>query len=544
MAVSHLSPFRAVLAAHAQATWNRTAKEMGKSGRWVLVLGLGALILLAVLPLAGVCVAGGFALGRSFNHWSAPLILGSVLAFGAALVGVISGILGGTKALQWESYRIYPLPLRQIFAAELVAGVGDPMPALAGFGALCVSLGLSAAHPTLLPLALLLWLQAVLWMLLIQHLVGSLAAALMKRLKLALVLFGMVFWMLSVMTSMLPRHLPQGGQQLQTTFTSARLAQIKQVGRSTVALLEVLPSTHAARGLADALQGAWGSALLHQLAPLAMLMLALVLVARQMEREADPQSMEVQNSSKAAEKLWTFGSPAAGIARLHWKTLMGSQLGRFGLLMPVMTIVLLKGPFAHMGTHMGGQGLWALPGAFGYLALAGNQMQYNQFGLDGHGVKSLLLLPIRSRDILLGKLGGMAMYQGLQVGLLILLFALFLRPAPLELLAAICLAGCFFFVQMGLGHWTSCWLPRTMPRSSLKSGSMPVPVVLIGIGTGVLNFLLFGGTFLLCTWKAPALLLPVMAALMGLCALVYRHLLPVLETYFDQRREKLLEALG
>ena len=539
--MSSVSPFRAVLSAHFQATWNRSAREMGKSGRWVLVLGLGALILLAVLPLAGVCAAGGFALGRGFDHWSAPLILGGVLAFGAALVGVISGILGGTKALQWESYRIYPLSLRQIFTAELVAGIGDPMPTLAGFGALFMCLGLSAAHPSLLPLALLLWLQAVLWMLLIQHLVGSLAAALMKRLKLALVLFGMVFWMLSVMTSMLPKSLaPQRGQQLQTTFTPERLAQIKQAGRVALALLQALPSTHAAMGLAAALRGAWGVALLHQVAPLAMLFFALVLVARQMEREADPQSLELRASSKTAEKLWTFRSPAAGIARLHWKNLMGSQIGRFGLLMPVMTMVLLKGPF----THIGKQGLWALPGAFGYLALTGSQIQYNQFGLDGHGVKSLLLLPIRSRDILLGKLGGMAMYQGLQTSLLILLFALFLRPAPLEILAALCLGGCFFFVQMGLGHWTSCWLPRAMPRSSLKSGSMPVPVVLIGMGVGLLNFLLFGGTFVLCSWKAPGLLLPVMAALMGLCALIYRHLLPGFEAYFDQRREKLLNALG
>ncbi len=535
------SPFRAVLAAHFQATWNRSAREMGKSGRWAMLLVMGLVAVLGGLPALGISAVAGYALGTHFDQRTGPLILGGVLAFGAITVGAVSGILGGTKELQWESYRVYPLPLRQLFAAELVAGIGDPWPTLAGLSALALCMGLSAARPSLLPFALLLWFQTVLWMLLTQHFVGSLAAALMKRMKLALVLFGLFFWMLSVMTSMLPKYsAPNPGAHLSTVLTPERIAQIKQAGQVALSILGALPSTHAARSLSEALQGAWLSALLHQLAPIALLLIALTFQARQMEREADPQALEVKTASKGAEKLWSFRSPAAGVAQLHWKTLIGSHLGRFGLLMPVMTVVLLKGPFSHIR----GQAMWAIPGAFAYLALAGNQMQYNQFGLDGHGVKSLLLLPIRARDILLGKLGGLAMYQGLQAGLLLLLVVLVMRPSPVELLAALCLGGCLFFVQMGLGHWTSCWLPRAMPRDSLKSGSMPMPVVFLGIGMGIVNFGFFGGTFMLCAWRAPNLLLPVMALLLSTCALIYRHLLPTFESYFDARREKLLEALG
>ena len=535
------SPFQAVLAAHFQATWNRSAKEMGKSGRWAMLVVMGLVALFGGLPALGLSAVAGYALGAHFDHASAPLILGGVLGFGAIMVGAISGIMGGTKALQWESYRAYPLSLRQLFAAELVAGIGDPWPMLAGSSALAFCMSLSVAHPSLLGFALLLWLQAVLWMLLTQHFVGSLAAALMKRMKLALVLFGILFWMLSVMTSMLPKYSsPNPGQHLGTILTPQRIAQVRQAGTLALACLGALPSTHAARSLSQALNGAWISALLHQLAPILLLLIALFLQARQMERETDPQALEVRISSKGAAKLWSFDSASAGVAKLHWKTLMGSHLGRFGLLMPVMTIVLLKGPFSHIK----GQATWAIPGAFAYLALAGSQMQYNQFGLDGHGVKSLLLLPIRSRDILLGKLCGLAMYQGLQAGLLLLLTALLMRASVIELLAALCLGGCFFFVQMGLGHWTSSWLPRAMPRDSLKSGTMPMPVVFLGMGVSIMNFSLFGGTFMLAAWKAPGLLLPVMALLLSICALIYRHLLPTFVAYFDARREKLLEALG
>lgn len=541
MAVGSVSLFRAVLAAHFQATWNRSAKEMGKSGRWAMLLVMGLLVLFGALPAVGISAVAGYALGAHFDPARGPLILGGVLGFSAILVGAISGIMGGTKALQWEGYRAYPLRLRQLFAAELVAGIGDPWPLLASLSALAMLLGLGAARPSLLPIALLLWLQTVLWLLLVQHFVGSLAAALMKRMKLALVLFGIFFWMLSVLTSMLPKYAaPSPGAHLNTLLTPKIMAQIKQAGQVALSILSVLPSTHAARSLSEALNGAWISALLHQLAPITLLLIALALQARQMEREADPQALDLKPASKGSEMLWSFQSLAAGVAKLHWKTLMGSHLGRFGLLMPVMTVVLLKGPFSHIK----GQAAWAIPGAFAYLALAGSQMQYNQFGLDGHGVKSLLLLPIRSRDILLGKLAGLALYQGLQAGLLLLLIALLMRPSAMELLAALCLGGCFFFVQMGLGHWTSSWLPRAMPRDSLKSGTMPMPVVFLGIGMSILNFSLFGGTFILCAWVAPNLLLPVMVLLLFSCALIYRHLLPTFETYFDARREKLLEALG
>ncbi len=539
--MNSVSPFRAVLAAHFQATWNRSAKELGKSGRWAMLLVMGLVLLFGGLPALGISAVAGYLLGSHFDHSTAPLILGGALAFGAILVGAISGIMGGTKELQWESYRIYPLSLREIFAAELVAGVGDPWPMLASLSTLALCLGLSTAHPSLLPFALLLWLQTVLWLLLIQHFVGSLATALMKRMKLALVFFGVLFWMLSVLTSMLPKYgKPNPGQHLSGVLTPELLARVKQAGNVALTALNMLPSTHAARSLSEALHGAWFRALLYQLTPIALLLMALILQARQMEREADPQVLQLKPELKGAEKLWGFQSPAVGVAKLHWKTLMGSHLGRFGLLMPVMTVVLLKGPFSHI--H--GQAVWAIPGAFAYLALAGSQMQYNQFGLDGHGVKSLLLLPIRTRDILLGKLGGLAMYQGLQAGLLLLLIALLMRPSPIELMAALALGGCFFFVQMAVGHWTSSWLPRAMPRDSLKSGTMPMPVVFLGMGLSILNFSLFGGTFMLCASKAPGFLLPVMALLLGTCALIYRHLLPTFETYFDERREKLLEALG
>ena len=58
--------------------------------------------------------------------------------------------------------------------------------------------------------------------------------------------------------------------------------------------------------------------------------------------------------------------------------------------MPLITIVLVRGPMAEL---IPGRG-WTAPIAFGYAALAGTNLLFNQFGLDRHGVKVLFLLPV------------------------------------------------------------------------------------------------------------------------------------------------------
>jgi hypothetical protein len=240
------------------------------------------------------------------------------------------------------------------------------------------------------------------------------------------------------------------------------------------------------------------------------------------------------------ERLWSFATPAGGVARLTWGSLLNSHLGRFGFLIPLMFIVIIKGP----ASVFGGGGLWALPSAFAYLALTSGQLQFNQFGLDGHGVKALLLLPIPGRDLLKGKALGLALYQGLQAALLALLMAFVLRPRALELAAGFCLAGCFFLVQTLIGHWTSVWMARPLPRDSLKNNGMPLVMIAISLGTTVANSAIFGGAWFLCAAFAPALLLPVMALLLALCAAAYAALLPAAARYLDANRERLMAALA
>lgn len=534
-----VSPVRAVLSAHLAATWNRSTRELGKAGALVLALVIGLLLVAAGGPVVvGSALFGWLLLGPRILEpdFFAPF-LGTTLAMLVFFGGVVGGILGGSRALAWESYRIFPLRLRALFTAELAAGLGDPlclaMALMCGF----LLLGVGLARPSTLLFAPLVWAGCVGTMLCLQHLLGSLAARAVKRFKVGLILLAVLAWSgLYLLPAKAAAARPRSAVALE-----AQAQRMKALGSRLGRTLAWLPSSQAASGLSSAAAGHWGAAAARQLPLLATLALLLLFTARTLRAEADPEALRTPLRRGAPERLWSFPSPPLGVARLHGQNLLGSHLGRFSLLVPLMTLVLLKGPLAMAkGTQ-----IWALPAAFGYLALTGIQFQMNQFGLDGPGVKALLLLPLRTRDILEGKFWGLAAFQGLQAVLLLTLLGVGGLLTPVGALAGLCLAGCLFLTQVACGHWTSAWLPRPIPRDSLKNPSQSPLVVWLSMALGSAAMALFGGPYLLAAWLAPALLLPLMGGLFLATALLYwRVVLPRASAFVDARREALVNALG
>lgn len=546
-----LSPIRALLAAHFQTAWNRSAREMGRQGAWVVGLLVGITGLLAAGPLFLGMGGLGWLLGSRLDRPFAVVLLSLVLALISLGGGLFGGVAGGTRQLSWEAYRGYPLKLRNLYLAELAAGIADPLPlilgvGLAGFlagaaGALAIPLGTPGAA-FLLPLLLL---ETLLTLLALQLLVGGLAAALVKRLRLALTLLAVVAWVGSTLaTTRLPREpRPRPSAAARAARQADQQAKVEALAARGARILAALPSHAAAQSLVLAREGRWGLALSLHAYPLLFLALLMVLGARLVAREAGAERA-VQASWRSAprnqERLWSFRHPAEGIARLHFRTLMASQMGRFAFLMPVMTLVLLKGPFIQLK----GYSLWAVPSAFAYLSLVGNNVMLNQFGFDRHGIKALLLLPVSAQDLLKGKLVGMAAHQGLQALLLVALLAIFEKAPATPLCAGVLMLGCVFLAQSAVGQWTSLWAPRPMAMDSLKNGNMPFAIGMLSLATSGLWTSLFGGLYVLVAWLAPAWLIPALALALLATLAAHLALLPVMAGYLDRRREVLVERLG
>lgn len=531
-----VSPTRALLTAHLQATWNQSARELGRQGLWVLVLLVGLLGVLAAGPLIFGLGSLGWVLGHNLERPVMVAVLGGFLAVVSLGGGLLGGILGSARQMSWETTRGFPLRLWALFLAELVAGLGDLWPLTFALAAGAFLVGLALAVPAVLPLVPLLWLEGVFLLLTVQLLVGGLASALVKRLRVALLLVGVLAWGLSVLfTGRLP-HQGRGGSG--RPLSQVQTVRLRALGARFARVAAVLPSHAQALSVARARDHRWGAALVQHGYPLALLLLLMVAGARLLAREASGAARPAP--PRSAERLWSFRTPALGVARLHFQTLMGSHLGKFAFVMPLMTLVLLKGPFARVQE----QSLWTVPAAFAYLSLVANNFVLNQFGLDRHGIKILLLLPVPPRDLLVGKLLGMAAHQGLQALLMVALLVLFNHPPVAQLVAGLLLMGCFFLAQTALGQWTSAWMPRPMAMDSLKNNTMPFALGMLSLAVSAVWTLLFGGAFALLAWLAPAALVPGMALLFGLLLLAHRALLPAASTFLHARREKLVEALG
>jgi len=531
-----VSPFRALLAAHGQTTWNQSVRELGRQGQWALVL----TVLVAATFGAGLLLVGtgalGWVLGGALDRPLLPLVLGGMLTLVGFGGGLMGGVLGGARQLAWESYRGFPLRTSTLYGAELVAGFGDLLPLALGSATAGLLVGLGLRAPATLPLVPLLWLETVLTLLSVQLLIEGLAGALVRRLRWLLIALGVLVWLGSTLLG--GRVPPKSASAQPAPLSSAQVERLRVLGNQVGAAMTYLPATASARSLALARQGRWGAAMGAHAYPLGVVALLMLMGAQLMRREAKAERRPDPGDRR--QRLWSFHHPAEGIGRLHFQTLMRSHLGRFGFLMPLMTLVLLKGPLTHVATNA----LWTVPAAFAYLSLVGNNFTFNQFGLDRHGVKGMLLLPVASRDLLLGKLLGMAGHQGLQALLLAGLLALVDRARPDLLLAGILLMACIFLAQAAVGQWTSAWAPRPMVMDSLKNNNMPFTMGLLSIATSGLWTGLYGGLYALAAWLAPGWLLPVLALAFGLTLAAHLAILPHAAAFLDRRREVLVERLG
>ena len=527
------SPLYALLAAHSLATRNRLGRELGRSGVWLLGIALALFGTTFLLPLWALMVAIGWLLGMGLPGRGSEALLGAALFATSFLGGATSGVMSGAKQLTWESYKTYPVRFRAVFVAELVASAVDLMPIVLGLSTLCMCDGVAIAAPRTLWILPIVFAEGVCGVLLVQLLVGALAETLVRRLRVALGVLAVVVWIAIAVSAMIPAELKAQGRD---PFSPERLALFAQATRGLQHAALALPTTAAARSL-----GAWIDhrpleALAWHLYPLTVLALVGLLAAKLLERDASGH----ETQDEAPEKLWSFRTPAAGLARLQFATIMDSRLGRFGLVVPLVVIALLRGPLAEIS----GQTAWAVPGAFLYLSLVGNQFQLNQFGLDGHGVKALLLLPIDESDLWRGKARGLILYQALQAALLAGLLAVLLRPPLLFLVAGVVLFFVMAIVQNAVGRATSVWMPRMLPRKSVRANTTPIGLVLVGLALSVVGGGALGSAFAALARFAPRALVPGMLLALAASALANRALLPRAARGLRFGKERLLAALG
>ncbi len=523
-----MSPFRALAVVHLQSTWNRLRKQMGTAGLWVFFLVIGFLGVTVVVPLLGSLGALGWVVGTSFETKDAARAI-VLAAFGftglTLFAGLVGGISSGSRQLPWETLRMFPVRDFTLFRAELFAGAGEVI-TLVELGALAAPcVGVCVGAPLATPLMAVLFITHALALLALQQLAGSIAQRLSRRLRAMLIFLPVAAIALSSLAPLMARRLDRENFEAWSDRLGALSAWVP-------ARLLLDAALGVEEGTASALQLAI-AVLIPVTLVAAIVFGAFVFVSRERPITQD-------DPGGPPAKLWGFDSQLRGVARLQWESLSQSLPGRFGLLMPLITIVLIRGPLAEI---LPGRG-WTAPIAFGYASIAGMNLLFNQFGLDRHGVKVLFLLPVEPAALLRGKLLGFAAWQGLQAGLLTVLLAITGHRDPLELAVGVALYGCVFLILAMVGQFASIWQPRPLRKNGLRASQPPFAVVLMMFGTlATAGALLYGVVFGVRAW-APGWELPVLLAIGAFLVALVFPVLTVNALFLERSREKLVEVLG
>ncbi|MBL8915247.1 MAG: hypothetical protein JNM17_31375, partial [Archangium sp.] len=420
-----LKPFAALAVAHAQSTWNRLRKQMGTAALWVFIGVLAFLFITVVLPILGSFAVLGWAVGAGLtgNENARALAFGSV-GFTAVtlLLGVIGGISSGSRQLPWETLRGFPVRSFTLFAAECFAGALEAITFFELLALMMVSIGASIGLPRATPLFAVLFVTHALALLALQQLFGSFAQRVSRQLRAMLIVLPILavsisYWLPKLAERISGNEYLTWGERIKDTWRWLPAGWVfraaQEPNATTIALAVGFPIVVCA---------------------------VLVIAAWQIVAREKPLAIDSDPSKPV--RLWSFTSQMIGVARLQFESLSRSLPGRFGLIMPLLTLVLIRGPLAQI---IPGRG-WTAPIAFGYASLASTNLLFNQFGLDRHGVKVLFLLPVEPISLLRGKLLGFAVWQSLQAALLTVLLTLTGKGEPLELLIGVLLYACVFLI--------------------------------------------------------------------------------------------------
>jgi len=522
-----VSPLRAVVTAHLEGSFNRARKQFGTLGVVASAVVIGVAFLFFVVPFVTGLTFMGFLLGDCLQgEGQAERNLSAISIFLSALTvlgGAFAGLGGASRQLPWESLQAYPVSPRALFAAELVAGSTEVLALAELLALLGVCAGVAVASPRAAPFLLLIFLCSVVTTMSVQLLVASLAQRVSKQVRIMFVVLPIMALLLSF-----------GSPRVMAVLTSKRQTDVGVVAQSVGRLLPVGQALEAATA---PYTGAWRTVPL-ELVPMVALMLGTLFVAYLLVSREKPMAQE--QGGGVAKKLWSFTSPTWGIARLQWETLTTSLPGRMMLLMPPLTIVLIRGPLSQLLNR----GSWVVPAAFLYAGMSSTNLLFNQFGLDRHGVKALFLLPVDERAVLEGKQWAFAAWQTVQTVMLAGLMVMSGYTDPFALFLGVAIAACSFFLISSIGQFVSIWQPHPLTKSGMRGMRPPLVVVLATMGT------VFGGGGLLffasysLFQRAPQWSGLVMSLVAVLLAIGSRALLRFNTGFLKVSRERLVESLG
>ncbi len=532
-----VSALRAVTAARLEMMWNALTKGSTRTSRAsaavVAVVGLILLVLSFYLSSVFGSQAGDALAVDTSVASDESLSMVWLATYHALLVFGMGGAAGLRQRLGFdrELLRVLPLRTSQLLLAELPFALLDtiPMLGLALFGGL--GFGLMSSQLTSAPLVMLVAGLGVLGVLLMRQLVGVMTR-LGGRPRFLALLVAMTAAPLAVF---------------------AWLAAGRGLTQAAFVVLDWMPTTmgyHAIRAWSRGEPGASAGFLLASVG----FVLALFVVTTWLQVREMAQEPPRRTARGGADRLWSFRSPRTGLARLFVHQVFGARYGKLLTILPLFVtagfvLVAVKIEYVAGGSvlhqlfeQVQTYALYAFVPPLVVLLASGFWM--NQFAWDGPGVRMLLLAPVRTTEILDGRMLGLAAVL-MPLSLVACLPLLWLGAPPwAQIATGLSGAGLFACILGTLGHVLSARFPRPLSTSHVGVDSAPAALQLIRVAIVLIlsaaSFGAIAGLQTVHAW-APSIafgaLIPVVLGLRKLA-------LPRLAEELDACRESLCETLS
>ena len=477
--------------------WRIALNTTTRRGRWVSV-GITVLFALAMAPVYVGGAIGSFALGAKMGPTALPIVFG-LCQIGVFWVSLLIGAMGRTFEL--DKLKRYPLRPRDVFAINTIASLGEPIVLMTVPSLVAVALGV-AKHSG----AGAGWASAagaLLLLLVTASLLQLLLALIDDLLRREYMRYVAAFFFTMTMI----------GFQLVVGRSSSRMAmRVRAAGFTLDRLLddtrhafERLPTVGAPASVAGAHPAGWLDSPLVGLAVcMALILIPLSLGARVMARAAlrGATGGRVRSRGSAASRS-SFGPKLPGLTRpqsmLVARELM--YMVRTPALLYQIAVVALTAVALMFATPT----RYAAFGAFLPLVvlvgtLAGRNLML--WGYDGPGIRTLFLLPVSARELVLTKNVGWFLSALLESTFVITALTLARAAKVLPHLPLVATGWLALALSSSvLGTWVSARFPVKPPERGLGRRSPGGPA---GLGA-VIGMFAISGALIMAVVAARAL---------------------------------------
>ncbi len=526
--------------------WRILRNSLRKKNSRLDLLGLILVGALSGIFVLGMCFAF-YAGAYTFLSGEHPGRI-ALLFWGIFLFWQISPIFvaGFGASFAFRTLLRFPLSLGAFYIIGLAYGLAD----FAAIASVCwlisMTLGATVANPRVLPLmlfvvAVFLWLNITL-----ERLIGSWIERLLSRRR-TRELFFALFILSMVSLNFLNPAVNRYG------------ASLRPLAQRLVPYLAWLPPSLAGKAVAAAqLHGPGllvGSAgLLLYWAVFTVLLwsrFAAQYRGEELSETAAPAPVAIRSTVRkedAPDRLSALSPQVAAVVRKEFRYLTRNTITFFALLMPPILVLLFSFQFAGRHPTVSGQPVSAemfFPGMMAYLILFLMAPAYNCFAYEGRGMQTYFMVPLRFREVFLGKNLMLIFVLVVEVSLSLVMLAWRVGlPSPPMLVGT--LAAIMFTVvgQLVIANWSSVNFPRKLEFGQLRGQRQSGMAVLIAFAAqlllgGISTVILFSGRWTGNSWlPAEAFAFLAAAAVAG-----YFASLDPLTRLAEAKKEVLLEAL-